>query len=484
MKKTFVLIFVLWGLFPGFPPSPLQAQTPLPFDELGAGPRATAMGQAFTAIADDPSAAYYNPAGLTQIRSPAYVTLGYQYAKPRIKVRFDVEPVKNPYLGRGEFSQSEDFSTRGIYVGFVSNFADVSAFNESPVSSRFAIGIALFSNIPEINQFDNPQRPQDPYVFKYNERWSLISLAVSFGLRCTDWLSVGGGVLPHVDALQDSRDSWIILNAGANDHSRGFRLNLTQISKINIVPIGGILIRPPMKTLRDKISIGVCYRGKMWGFYGTGGTAVDVLIRNPGKDPIVIYSDPGGRTVDYIGFNPEQVSCGIAYKPIQGLTLAFDATWKRFSTFHFFWDVPPFDIDPVTGARMDAPFEDIWIWRGGMEYAFDPGLSGKYRKKIKEIAFRVGYYREDTPVPYRMNGHPVGNMSGPMNILDADQNVVSGGLGVSYNADWTGRVELEAFFQAHLLEDNHILNDRDPLFSGVTVGGQVYNAGFALSIVY
>ena len=30
--------------------SNLQAQTPLPFDQLGAGPRAIVMGQAFTAV--------------------------------------------------------------------------------------------------------------------------------------------------------------------------------------------------------------------------------------------------------------------------------------------------------------------------------------------------------------------------------------------------------------------------------------------------
>src|SRR5271163_2692007 len=35
----------------------------------GIGPRAIGMGGAFTAIADDASAAYWNPAGLSQINS-------------------------------------------------------------------------------------------------------------------------------------------------------------------------------------------------------------------------------------------------------------------------------------------------------------------------------------------------------------------------------------------------------------------------------
>ena len=32
------------------------------------------------------------------------------------------------------------------------------------------------------------------------------------GLRITDWLSVGGGVLPRVDGLQNSTGSWITVN--------------------------------------------------------------------------------------------------------------------------------------------------------------------------------------------------------------------------------------------------------------------------------
>jgi long-chain fatty acid transport protein len=470
----------------------VHAQTPLPFDELGAGPRATAMGQAFTALADDPGAAYYNPAGLTQIRSPAYLSLGYLYAKPRVNVKFAVEPVPNPYLGRDEFSSNEDFATHGLYVGFVSNFGDVSAFKDSAVSRRFTFGLSLFTNLPEINQFDNPQRPQDPYVFRYNERWSLLSIAISFGAQITEWLSVGGGILPRVDSFQDSTGSWIILNPGPDDPSQGFRMDLRQTSRINVVPIGGLLIRPPLPYVKDKVSLGLAYRGKMWGFYGTGPTAVDILIRTPGKDPILVYGDPGGETIDYIGFNPEQISCGVGWKPLPGVTFAFDATYKHWSAFHFFWDEVPFDeiyyVDPSTGdtakIKIDTPFNDVWVWRTGLEYAFDPGMPWAVLNQIREVALRAGYYRENSPVPYPMNGHPRFNMNGPMNILDADQNVFSCGFGIGYDAEWTGVVKLEAYFQAHLLENNIISNDHDMLFGPVTVGGQVYNAGAALSIVY
>ena len=37
---------------------------------LGQGARALGMGSAFSAVANDPSGIYYNPAGLTQVRHP------------------------------------------------------------------------------------------------------------------------------------------------------------------------------------------------------------------------------------------------------------------------------------------------------------------------------------------------------------------------------------------------------------------------------
>ena len=64
-------------------PTGLRAQTPAFFDDIGAGPRAIAMGQAFTAVADDASAAWYNPAGLTQIESPFVLDIGYLYIDPK-----------------------------------------------------------------------------------------------------------------------------------------------------------------------------------------------------------------------------------------------------------------------------------------------------------------------------------------------------------------------------------------------------------------
>jgi len=315
-----------------------------------------------------------------------------------------------------------------------------------------------------MNQFWNPQWDTEPYVMRYNERWSLFSLAFSVAFRCTDWLSIGAGIMPQLESLQTSTNSWIQLPPEPDDSAVGFRLNVRQNLKISATPVAGILVRPPMKALKNRISIGFSYRGEVSAFYGTGMQSTKgIWVADP-DDIQWIFDDPGGRVVDHVGFTPEQVTGGIAFRPFESLVLAVDVTWKKYSAFTFFWDLPP-----------DPPFKDVWVPRVGVVYAFDPGLHGKYLKKFTEVSLLAGYYREPSPA---------GDMSGRMNILDADQNVVSGGIGLSYDADWVGEVKLETFFQAHLLEENHIANDRDPLYGPITVGGQVWALGLALSIVY
>ena len=55
------------------------------FDTLGLGSKATSMGGAFAAYADDPFAVYYNPAGLSQIDRMT-LTTGFHNAFPVIKI--------------------------------------------------------------------------------------------------------------------------------------------------------------------------------------------------------------------------------------------------------------------------------------------------------------------------------------------------------------------------------------------------------------
>jgi hypothetical protein len=65
-KRTLFKIFCLTLLMPAATTSAQDAgKTGLAFLKIGVGSRASALGEAYTALADDPTAIYWNPAGLS-----------------------------------------------------------------------------------------------------------------------------------------------------------------------------------------------------------------------------------------------------------------------------------------------------------------------------------------------------------------------------------------------------------------------------------
>lgn len=100
-RKFFLLIFLIL--------SPLHATKyagePL---ELGFGARALGMGGSFTALSDDPSAVYWNPAGLTSVPQYSFLLQHSEYFGGIIKV-------ESGALALGNFISEDVKSGIGIY---------------------------------------------------------------------------------------------------------------------------------------------------------------------------------------------------------------------------------------------------------------------------------------------------------------------------------------------------------------------------------
>ena len=107
--------------------SPLHAA----FEELGAGARPLAMGSAFTAIADDPHAIHYNPAGLAQIRK-GELTAGYGRLYLGLK---DKSNIGSGFIGLAQSLKSGSYGTIG--AGWTS-LALLDAYREDTISLAYA----------------------------------------------------------------------------------------------------------------------------------------------------------------------------------------------------------------------------------------------------------------------------------------------------------------------------------------------------------
>lgn len=83
------------------------------FLKIGSGGRAGAMADAFTAVADDAYAAYYNPAGLVQLRG---AQLGGAHTSYFQKVSYDALTFAYPF-GRGEAGMLNALSVSVYHLG-------------------------------------------------------------------------------------------------------------------------------------------------------------------------------------------------------------------------------------------------------------------------------------------------------------------------------------------------------------------------------
>ncbi|MBU2609316.1 MAG: hypothetical protein KKF26_08365, partial [Chloroflexi bacterium] len=112
------------------------ATSPLQFLKMGEGPRVEAMAGAYVSLADDASAGHYNPAGLSQLKTPEAITCGGLWIE----------------------------ETRYGFIGYA-----------APISRDNALGVsALYLQTPKISGYDDSNPPNKTEDFDAKD------LAVSF----------------------------------------------------------------------------------------------------------------------------------------------------------------------------------------------------------------------------------------------------------------------------------------------------------------
>jgi len=487
-KTACVLLFlvVATGL-----PRTAAAQTGLFFDEFGGGYKATAMGQAFTAVADDYSAAYYNPAGLTQIRGIFENATGYIYAKPQVSARFPTAPGINIH-GQP--------SSRGMFTGIASSLDIEQTLKVYPWFRRFAFGLISWMNLPEIMQYHAGPIASRPHYLRHDMRFQLMATVISLGFEVMPWLSVGAGIIPSIDSTAD-QDNFAAVNA-RDDRVMGIRLSIHQTAKLFVVPVFGVLAKPPLPVLEDLgVSLGLSYRGENKSHNGKGPLNQVIGEENIYGDPIGGIFYPPVLTINLISFAPRQVTAGLALKPsgkiLEALdwsapwvwTLSYDMTWKEWSRYETYIEEKPF-----------PPFRDTFTHRVGTELAWMPGFTPRFLDKIRKICFRGGYYFEPTPVEHLKAGSPMTVMLSQEgvaadNIFDSDLDVYSVGLCVTLGGKKVEH-DLEFFYQYHHLRPYTTTAYMDSVYAyqndlptsvrdgyiPVTVGGSVWSVGGSYTI--
>ncbi len=356
-------------------------------DTFGIGAKATALGGAFSAYADDPFAVYYNPAGLTQIERPT-LSLGFEVLNPKLKVH-NFEAVD------GDGNRVEPY---GI------SFSDSS---DNLVVPHFGFATHLWNNVYfgiaayvpyglHIKWESSPSRNSAAYN-GFESYYVRGVVTPTMAIKLTDRLSAGFGVsFGRSDAGTQRR---IYAPSIPSLHGRVIKGDLHD--DLNVSFNFGLLYKP-----YDNFSVGLTYRSKT-------DTDFEGTVEVKGVDKV------GASTkIDH----PEQLQLGLKYSPNKRLTLTTDFVWTRWSTVKDY--TVKFDR-PLLGKTEEyfpRDWKDTRQIRLGIEYKWNEILT-----------LRGGYFYDPSPIPDHT-----------FDLLwpDADKKTYSLGAGLNF-----GRLKIDTVLQ-------------------------------------
>lgn len=305
---------------------------------IGSGARAFGMGGAFIAIADDATAASWNPAGLSQLE------------KPEVSVVFAANDLETTLPGltftSEVFSQSVSeikLSQSGSNVDFLSfayPFRIRTLKMVSQISYQRLINLALDAHLdqPVINRVEifHPERNQpQPDVFTESFQSGTIE-------------SAGGGDLITASlAVQIS--PFLSLGLAANYLYRGFesnqRIEFEMTETVFNDDDGDGVFDDPM-TESEAFTFGVRQEGDLSGFNVNFGVlvkpaqkvslgfifktpfAIDFkFVEDEAQDRSIVETVTDDAKIEY----PYSFGMGLAVHPMDQLTLSSDFTWSNWS---------------------------------------------------------------------------------------------------------------------------------------------------------
>ncbi|HSA95880.1 MAG TPA: outer membrane protein transport protein [Acidobacteriota bacterium] len=358
----------------------------------GFGARATAMGGAYVSLADDVTAVFWNPAGLTQLKKGTFGLAG------------DLLIPKSTY-GFGPFSMQT--TSKKYPAGLLGYF--------QPIGNNIVVGVGAYTLSGLGAEWDNPgleaallgaalpggyvaNPPLDAY--KWRSFIGSVTLAPSIAFKLGEYVSLGASF--NINYGFFKTDQWAEYNVIAVGPPT-ILFNLGQAS-MDIKGWGygatvGLMVKPS-----DMISFGATYRLQS-KLKLKGTTSIENL-------PLINPAFPDTSDAELDAISPMWLAGGVSVKPMDNLTLAFDLQWTNWKKLDVLtvrllnetWN----NFLKLTENTLDLQWTDQIQIRAGIEYV------------MGNFALRGGYYHDPAPAP-----------DATLNILipSFDYNSIAGGFG-------------------------------------------------------
>jgi len=393
-------------------------------ETLGLGSKATSLGGAFAAYADDPFAVHYNPAGLTQINRMT-ISNGVHTAFPVIKIsNFLVDDEIGKWVEQGnEFDLPHDqlFSN---YFDFKNAAKVVPAPHlavATPLSKKLFFGFGFYSPFGAEAHW-NPDPILNPGAFNATYgKCVRIAATPTLAYKVNKHLSIGAGIGLGMTEVKSERIVYLHpkirerlqrnKNAfeNANDYGYMYRKTSAVLDSVNRKAVAelmdlfnysfnvGLMFKP-----NEKVTFGVTYRSR---------TRVELEgeleIEGIGTYEGIPTITDAETTFD----NPAQWQFGVRCQPTENFSIELDYVWTN-------WDIIDTMAVYFNPELLDSKSDDI---------------SDKYLKNTNQLKFgfewiaddkltiRGGYFYDPSPVP---------DDTFDMASTDVDKSVYTLGVGV------------------------------------------------------
>lgn len=327
-----------------------------------AGTKAIGMGGAFTGIADDYSAVYYNPAGLTQLEGTSF-SFFFTDVIPNNTYKADI-------YGVDASSKSHHYIS-----GALAAFFDV--------GEKFKVG--LFANVPaglgvEWDGADLRNLTGGNPDFEWYSQIAVIHFGPAIAYQVSDKFSIGAtvniayGMMDLRRPVDMTQDHVPETQYKEESTGLGYGVNIGALYHFN-----------------EKLSLGATFKSEV-------NVAYDGTAKNPtlpliaGQLGLVGVSGESDFERDITW--PMMVHAGLGYKATDKLTLAADVHWFQWSA----------NQDVIGTSYDDAVWKNILEPAGAhqlhlkWEDQIQIRLGGEYQLNDM-IALRAGYYHDPAPAP-------------------------------------------------------------------------------------
>jgi len=333
------------------------------------GSRAMAQGGAFAARASDPSAIYFNPAGLG-FQSQAEIYLGTTFIMPQVSFYGPVADANDPAIKNETKMVNQTFTPIGMYATY-------------PVTDNLHVGFGV------MNPYGLGTEWPSNWVGKYiTTKVDLQSFyyTPTVAYKISDQLSIGVGLSIVTGTVKLQQEENVI--------NTDTQVGIDMTSKAAYGFNAGILYK-----ITPDISAGVSYRSSVK--LSASGSATF----NPPMPLVNVVNDnvTSSLTLPATGF------AGLAYKVSPKLEVEADYQYIGWSSYKQL--EIDFKNDPTKNVISPKDYSDTYIIRIGGEYTMDA------------LKIRAGYLYDHSPVASAYVD-PI--------LPDANRNGVNIGLGYQF----------------------------------------------------